>query len=88
MSATINVTVNPDKGWFANLPGVTGHHVMGMLVKANLDPKSPVNVQFHSEHWAGHKTSATMQQAARMGENLAQDFKTVPPWTGAGGRGH
>ena len=81
----MNITVNPDSGWFASLPTATAHFVMGKLAKAQGDKRHPVTVRFHGEHWSAPKPSAaTNQRAAMMGRELAKDFRDVPPWKGAG----
>lgn len=79
----MRVTVNPDKGWFASLPGATAHFIMGKLVKSNADPKSNVEIRFAGEHWSERVNSGPLNQRAdALGRALARDFRDVPPWKG------
>jgi hypothetical protein len=84
----MNVTINPESGWFASLPKATQDFVMRKLLKAQTDPKRPINLRVTGagvmrEHFTHTPSQARLGMADDLGRKMAREMRHVTPWRGA-----
>jgi len=86
----MNITINPESGWFASLPKATQDFVMRKISRAQTDPKRPVNLRVTGKgvmraRFTEPRSQARLDMADDLGNKLAHDMRHVTPWTGASG---
>lgn len=84
----MNVTINPESGWFASLPSPTKDFVMRKLVKAQTDPKRPISLRVTGTgvmraRFTEPRSQARLGMADELGDRLARGISFVTPWRGA-----
>lgn len=85
----MRVTINPESGWYADLPKATQDYVMRHLVRAQLDRRRPVELHVTGTGLLRHTLPGSqsdpkrLDRAGVLGDSLAHFFRHVPPWRGA-----